>query len=202
MHDITPDLPIITSSNGVKSVNHGLMLPPSSTNSENPELYTVHPFKIFQWFKSNLTLGINTYNQRLFPCNDGWCQDILDTALLGLVNETKEMLINRAVNSKDGFNWKWNGFAGHFQDYEPATDHLSWMRTAIHYMLMQNDFDNDVIYLLPTWPCDWSVKFKLYAINQTMIELDYNGDTQTVNSLIVVPSQRQKNVKFANCVSS
>ncbi len=110
------------------------------------------------------------------------------------------MAIQRAESAKLGYQWKYDGFTGHFQDYEPSADHLSFMRTAIHYMLIANNFDNNTIYLLPTWPCYWSVKFRLYATNNTMVQLDYNGDKQVVNNLVVVPQQRQKDV-VVGCVN-
>ena len=47
---------------------------------------------MYQFFKPNLTLAVNTYNARRFPCNDGWCQDILDAAMLGLTNDAKSMV--------------------------------------------------------------------------------------------------------------
>ena len=122
--------------------------------------------------------------------------------MLGLIGDAEKMVIQRAQNSKGGLQWKFDGFTGGFQDYEPSSDHLSFMRTAIHYMLITNNFDNNTIYLLPTWPCYWSVKFKLYATNNTMVELDYDGDKQVLNSLVVEPQDRRKDVMFVNCVTN
>lgn len=51
------------------------ILPPKNMNTENVELYTVHPYRVYQFFKPGLDLAINTYKHRRFPCNDGWCQD-------------------------------------------------------------------------------------------------------------------------------
>ena len=200
VNNIAPEIPLMESNN-VEIVAPGSMLPPKQSNSENPELYTVHPFRIYQWFKPNLTLAENTYKYRRHPCNSGWCQDILDTALLGMTNETQKMVLQRASNSKSGSPWKWNGFTGHFQDYEPSVDHLSWLRTAIHYMLIQNDFDTKAIYLFPTWPCDWSVKFKLHARLNTTVIIDYDGNGN-LNQMIIEPQSRKTDVKFVNCVKS
>ena len=205
MNEIAPNIPLmIASDNKTQIVSPGARLPPKNGNTENSELYTVHPFRIYQWFKPNLTLALNTYNHRRFRCNKGWCQDILDSAMLGLTGEASSMLIDRAYSRQDGFNWKWDGFSGRFQDYQPSLDHLSWSRTAIHYMLIQNNFKTHEIYLLPTWPCEWNVKFKFYAINQTIVELEYNGISSTsgnVVSLSVIPKEREKDVVFVNCVS-
>eukprot|EP01084_Bolivina_argentea_P274705 468275_1 len=196
---ITPDIPLMKHSN-VDIVSPGMLLPPKESNSENTELYTVHPFRIYQFFKPNLTLAQNTYKYRRNPCNVGWCQDILDTAMLGMINETQKMVVSRANSAKQGLSWKWNGFTGHFQDYYPSLDHLEFMRTAIHYMLIQNNFDTKEIYILPTWPCQWAVRFKLHARLNTVVTVDYDGNGH-LNEFIVEPSERKSDAKFVNCVS-
>ena len=43
---------------------------------------------------------------------------------------------------------EWILFTGHFQDYEPSVDHLDFMRTAIHDMLITNNFNDNTIYII------------------------------------------------------
>ena len=62
------------------------------------------------------------------------------------------------------------------------------------------NFDDGTIYLSPTWSCDWSVKFKLHAMNNTVVVLDYDGFNQKLKSIVVEPSDRMNDVKFVNCV--
>eukprot|EP01084_Bolivina_argentea_P288099 494441_1 len=111
IYKYTPNIPLNNTLN-VTTIAPGEIIPSiiEGSKNENPELYTVHPFRIFQFFKPNLSLAINTYNNIEYPCNIGWCQDILDSSMLGLVNDSKSMVIERAINSKQGSKWKWNGF--------------------------------------------------------------------------------------------
>ena len=69
-------------------------------------------------------------------------------------------------------------------------------------MLLQPAHDgllNASIVLLPAWPCDWSVKFKLHAPQRTVVEVDYDGSRKQAR-LEVVPVERREAVSFARCV--
>eukprot|EP01084_Bolivina_argentea_P288101 494450_1 len=145
-------------------------IPSKHSNSENTELYTIHPFKMYSFLSnsSDLELAINTYKKRRFPCNINWCQDIMDAAILGLTTDAKNMLVGRAKNGKGPCPWKWWGFyckqSG--DNNIPNDNHIEWMRSAVHYMLIGYDINNinknNKIYLLPSWPCEWSVDFKFH----------------------------------------
>lgn len=78
----------------------GWRLPNGTANSENTELYPVHPFRLVHMGASSgaaLDVARNTYEFRPFPCNDGWCQDVLDAALLGLADEAHRQIVQRAT---------------------------------------------------------------------------------------------------------
>ena len=153
--------------------------------------------------KHDLDIVLNTYNTRRFPCNVGWCQDILDAALLGLTDDAKSMVMKRDEESKDGYPWKFDGFTAHFQDYQPSVDHLEWMRSGLHLMILQenfNDINDNNIYLFPTWPCEWNINIKLHATMNTIIILNYNAVTKEYQ-LNVTPNTRKSDVVFVNCVS-
>ena len=69
-------------------------------------------------------------------------------------------------------------------------------------MLVNNDFNNiknDKIYLLPAWPCEWNVKFKLRVKKNTIIEFEYNSKNKEYN-LTVIPQERKNDVVFVNCI--
>eukprot|EP01052_Picozoa_sp_SAG31_P029884 SAG31_NODE_3012_length_4788_cov_2.735125_3_plen_366_part_00 len=68
-------------------------------NSENTELYAVQPFRLIGIGKDagNLSIARQSYFERLTHCNVGWCQDLLQAAALGLVNESKALLAERAA---------------------------------------------------------------------------------------------------------
>jgi hypothetical protein len=59
-------------------------------------------------------------------------------------------------------------------------------------MLLQTDGDR--IYLLPCWPKDVDVSFRLHAPGNTVVECHYQGGT--VQSLSVTPKARKEDVEF------
>jgi hypothetical protein len=63
---------------------------------------------------------------------------------------------------------------------------------SINYMLLQHA--GDKILLLPAWPKDWDVSFKLHAPRQTTVEVVYRGGR--IEKLEVLPPERRKDVKL------
>lgn len=75
-------------------------------------------------------------------------------------------------------------------DWIPDQDHGSVMLKALQCMAMQ--CDGDKIVVLPAWPTDWNVSFKLHAPHQTTVEAKVvNG---TVVWLKVTPPERRKDL--------
>jgi len=177
----------------------GEKLPADTSNSENAELYTAHPYRIALRDSNAKNAAIASYGIRKFPCNTGWCQDIMDAALLGLTSEAMTQVVDRA-NTKPATGYRFPGFMPHFQDFEPSSDHLSNMNNALQWMLLQGDDVTNDIVLFPTWPCkDWNVDFKLRGPLNTVVQGKYvNGK---ISSYSVMPASRTNNVKFAACVS-
>jgi len=174
----------------------GTKLPKTTSNSENVELYVVHPYRLIT--PANKQAAINTYNKRRFPCNVGWCQDIMYAALLGLTNQATSQVTERAKTAPaDGYRFP--GFMPHLQDYPPSLDHLSNMNSGLQWMLLQGDETTNDIELFPAWPCEWSVDFKVRGPLNTIVQGKYaNGK---VSAFSVTPSSRMNNVKFAGCAT-
>ena len=65
--------------------------------------------------------------------------------------------------------------------------------TGIQEMLMAADpYGDGKIYLLPAWPKEWDVNLKLYAPQQTVVEVTVcNGK---ISSLKATPESRTKDV--------
>ena len=79
----------------------GKIVWPPTHNSENVELYAVHPYREITSTMANATLldaARQTYRYRRHPCNSGWCQDVMDAALLGLTAEAKAQVVQRALS--------------------------------------------------------------------------------------------------------
>lgn len=61
---------------------------------------------------------------------------------------------------------------------------------ALQFMLLQSA--GDKIVLLPAWPKEWNVAFKLHAPKQTIVEgVLQDGKVERLN---VMPKEREKDV--------
>eukprot|EP00759_Apiculatamorpha_spiralis_P000714 PhF_6_TR1028/c0_g1_i1/m.2085 len=136
--------------------------PPSTSNVENAELYTVHPYRYATYGKGNLTtLAINAFNHKRFTEDDGWCQNAMDAALLGLAPQAKQYVMARANVGADS-GYRFQAFSPHLQDYPPSGDHLGVMNSAVQYMLgFPKDDGKNGMWLLPAWPCEWDTEFRI-----------------------------------------
>jgi hypothetical protein len=191
--DALPSLEFDATSGAISPVAPGYTL--GDHNSEKTALYPLHPFRVYGVGKRGLDTALATYRARSHPCNNGWCQDVVDAAMLGLRDEARAMVEQRAKSTDE---FRFAGFAGHMQDYEPSADHFSFMRTAMHYMLLAPlDDDKQSVLLFPAWPAEWDISFKLHAPLNTVIEAAcING---TLTKLVVHPPERRADVQLAGC---
>lgn len=161
-------------------------------NVENPELYAVFPFRHISLEKPNVELGINALKHRWDKGSSGWRQDDIFMAYLGLTDQAKSNIVSRARNYDK--NSRFPAFWGPNYDWVPDQDHGGVLMKAFQSMLMQVDPYSDKIYLLPAWPKDWDVKFKLHAPYKTVIRgrvVDGN-----IEELAVTPSFRRQDVEI------
>ncbi len=75
-------------------------------------------------------------------------------------------------------------------DGTPDNDHGATSANALQSMLLRSD--GNKIYLLPAWPEDWDVKFKLWANYTTTVECVYRDGR--VQSLRVTPESRRADI--------
>lgn len=137
-------------------------------NSENPELYAVFPFQLYGVGLPEIELGKNTYTSRINKTTRGWNQDEIQAALLGLAEEAQRGLKNRfaargfdAIQGKQLFEPpRFPAVWGPNYDWYPDMDHGSVGMIALQYMLVQARAGE--IHVLPAWPKDWNVDFKLF----------------------------------------
>jgi alpha-L-fucosidase 2 len=156
-------------------------------NVENPELYTVFPYRLYEVGKPDLELARNTYAARLFPQDTCWGQDGVEAALLGLTDEAKKAAIAEFTFYGDQrFQWFWR--PGH--DWIPDLDNGGNGMLTLQNMLMQTE--GDKIILTPAWPKDWTADFRLHAPHNTVVE----GHVQDgkVTRLAVTPPERKADV--------
>jgi len=157
-------------------------------NSENPELYAVFPFRLVAVGRPHLDWGIEALHHRLNRGASGWRQDDVFMAYLGLADEARKNVVARA--RKHDRNERLPAFWGPNYDWTPDQDHGGILLKAFQAMLMQTD--GDKIFLLPAWPKDWDVDFRLHAPRRTVVEGKVR-DGKVVD-LKVTPAERKKDV--------
>ncbi len=156
-------------------------------NVENPELYAVFPYRLFGVGLPDLELARNTFAARRFPAMTCWTQGGMDAAILGLTEEARrQVAANFTAYGVERFRWFWR--EGH--DSEPDMDNGGAGSIALEEMLLQAR--GDKLLLLPAWPKDWDVDFKLHAPGNTRVEGRYVHGR--MERLRVTPGSRAKDI--------
>lgn len=164
-----------------------------ATGPESPELYSIHPFPLFGVGKPDLARAIRSYwerpNERPGTLGYNTCWSYLSTvaARLGLTDEAARLVASRA-----NLFWGSRFFPDSLLngDWIPDLDNTGSMAFAVQSMLLQTD--GQKILLLPAWPKQWSVRFKLHAPQSTTVEVEYvNGK---ITKLDVQPPERRADV--------
>lgn len=157
-------------------------------NSEDPELYAVFPYRLYGMGKPDIEVARSTYARRPYTGNEGWRQDPIWAAMLGLTEEARRMVAQRFAAKHPGSRFP--AFWGPNYDWIPDQDHGCGGMIALQAMLMQTDGDR--ILLLPAWPKQWDVSFRLHAPGKTVVEgIFREGKLQSVK---VTPARREKDV--------
>ncbi len=150
-------------------------------NVETPQLYPVWPWKIIKG-----DLARDTYNNDSIAIKHrshiGWKQDNIWAAYIGDTDEAWKLTMQKLIVKEKGPNcelYRFPAFWGPGFDWMP--DH-NWGGTAmigLHAMLMQEDDDGNII-LLPAWPKNQNVHFRLWASRHRLIEVEYrDGQIQS-----------------------
>lgn len=163
-------------------------------NTEPTQLYPVFPWGIYGVGKPGLAVAINTWELDTlalkFRSHVGWKQDNIWAARLGLTDEAAKFALLKLGDSGRRFSAFWGpGF-----DWAPDHNWGGSGMIGLQEMLMQ--VDGKKIYLLPSWPKDWNVHFKLHAPYNTTVEaIVKNGKLQ---QMIVLPASRTVDVAIMN----
>jgi hypothetical protein len=157
-------------------------------NYECPQFYPLFPFNRFALGRDDMELFRATWKHGKFPKNMviSWHQDGIFYARMGMVKEAADYNQKKLENSPRRFPTFWG--PGH--DWAP--DH-NWGGTGmigLQEMLLQTP--GDKILLLPAWPKDWDVDFKLHAPQQTTVEASVKHGK--IVSLKVTPESRRQDL--------
>ncbi|QQE77963.1 DUF5703 domain-containing protein [Alicyclobacillus sp. SO9] len=137
-------------------------------NVEIPQLYAVFPYELYGIGRDDLklatdtwTFGVDTENQK---DHKSWHQDNIFCARMGLTEEARQYTVRKMSSGPFRFPSFWG--PGH--DWVPDHNWGGSGMLGIQEMLLQTN--GEKIYLLPAWPRDWDVDFKLSAPFQTTVE--------------------------------
>jgi hypothetical protein len=187
MKAATPLLPG-RSENGKSFVTPAQKFKPQRSNCENPELYAIWPFRLFGPGKPGRETGVETFRRRGEKGMSGWSYDAQCAAILGLTDEAKRQILHKVRNSNPAHRFP--AMWGPNFDWLPDQDHGSNILLTLQHMLLFAD--GEKINLLPAWPADWNVRFKLHAPRQTTVEAEFHG--RTLVNLKVEPPARKADV--------
>jgi hypothetical protein len=139
-------------------------------NIENPELYTIFPYRIHGVGKPDLALARHTFNTRIEKHVGCWYQDAIQAALLGYTDEAKKMVEETFSASHPGSRFP--VFWGPNNDWLPDQDHGGGGMSALQYMLVQHQ--DRKVWLFPAWPKSWDVDFKIHLPGNRILEGSYS----------------------------
>ncbi|MDD5708808.1 MAG: DUF5703 domain-containing protein, partial [Kiritimatiellae bacterium] len=179
---------------------------------ETPELYAVFPFRQASWADSvSLSRARQSYHVRQLSLDgtpdyfvtetSGMIASSTWAACLGLAREAarltsinfndripdfspKGLLPAKPDYLRPRFPGFWEGFS------IIDCDHGGASANGLQHMLLQRE--GETLYLLPAWPEDWDVSFKLRAPRRTTVECVYRNGR--VRSLKVTPASRQSDI--------
>jgi hypothetical protein len=198
---------------GEKSHPGGLL--GAADSGEHPELYGVYPFRqVWLGRPQLLSVARQSFHLRIVSLDGsrdtrsmetgGWQMTPVQAAYLGLPREAARLTsINfhdQFISFRDNFDpdapypkrprARFPAFWETKTDGTPDCDHGAASANALQSMLLQSDGQR--IFLLPGWPEDWDVSFKLCAVNNTTVECVFRDGT--VQSLKVTPESRRADI--------
>jgi Domain of unknown function (DUF5703)/Concanavalin A-like lectin/glucanases superfamily/Glycosyl hydrolase family 95 catalytic domain len=184
MKDATPSLPIKDG-----CIQPAEKFDPQRGNVENPELYALWPFHLYGVGLPDPAIAVETFRHRLEKASVGWQYDGQCAAIAGLADEAGRILLRKVGSSNS--NFRFPAMWGPNYDWLPDQDHGSNIMLTLQNMILQSD--GDKLYLLPAWPKDWDVSFKLYAPKNTVVEGSYHHGKLV--ALRVTPESRRPDLQ-------
>lgn len=155
-----------------------------------PSMYPLYPYQRYQLGKPGLELMRDTFlhgiGEKQRMDHRAWIQGVVHFAHLGMTDEARQLILRKLDNGPYRFPAFWP------PDIDHAPDH-NWGGMAmigLQEMLMQTG--DERILLLPAWPADWEVNFKLHAPMQTVVEGEVTRNQ--IRSLKVSPVTRATDV--------
>jgi hypothetical protein len=153
------------------------------SNMENCSLYAVFPYPMGALGGPYLKEARNAWPERRMEKVGGWFQDGLHAAMLGLSQEaadcvTAAFALEHATEQQRARRhgvrceqYRFPAFFGPNFDWVPDQDHTAVNMLALQRMALQGQ--HNTLRVLPAWPKEWDVSFRLHAPGGTVVEVAY-----------------------------
>ena len=208
-----PDLPL-TERDGRRQIALAESWEKISNPNEFPQLYTLFPFHQYGVGLPDLGLALNTWKYGAFdPAAQKealcWKYGNVAVAMLGRADEAQRYSLRKFLYpyGRDGSTVHYGSCARFIPrfpafwatypfDAFPDMDHGGTAMVGLQEMLLQTPGDR--LLLLPAWPADWDVDFKLHAPRQTTVACSVRKGK--ITALTVSPPARRKDVEICGPV--
>jgi hypothetical protein len=172
-------------------------------SSRQPGLFGLFPYAVVHRGGDHFDWMADTWDCREPAAQKiayiGWQRTPIYLALLGRAEEARETISRKledAARLPESGQSKPNRFPTFWgPGYDWAPDH-NWGGSGLiglEDMLLQTP--GDAIYLLPAWPKEWDVEFKLHAPKNTIVQARYAGGK--LLELTVTPPERARDIIYA-----
>ena len=161
----------------------------NATIARIPNCTQIWPFACFGLGRPDLAVGVETFQRRIEKASNGWQYDGQSAARLGLTDQAKPILLGKIGNSHG--NFRFPAMWGPNYDWLPDQDHGSNIMLTLQHMLLESS--GGKIFVLPAWPKQWDVAFKLWAPRRTVVECVYRHGK--IEQLAITPQARQQDVR-------
>jgi hypothetical protein len=192
LHDFSQHIPPIPTHRrrGHQTLAGGDACPMISNPNEFPQMYAVFPFGIYGLEQPDIELARNTWwygnESALQYQTQCWFQGGIFNARLGITEGAKFYTLAKFLNRSMRYPAFWD--TGY--DQRPDIDHGGCAMVGLQEMLLQTP--GRKLLLLPAWPKDWNVDFKLHAPYKTTVECCYRNGK--IENLVITPASRQADV--------
>ena len=161
-------------------------------NGEIPQLYPLFPYNRFALGQDDMQVFRDTYSKGKFRKGNivSWHQDGIFFARMGQTEKAVDYNFRKLEDSNRRFPTFWG--PGH--DWVPDHNWGGSGMIGLQEMLLQTV--GDKIYILPAWPDDLDVDFKLHAPKNTVIEAEVRSGK--ITKLVVEPPSRREDVISAD----
>jgi hypothetical protein len=165
---LLPDIPMVREGDTMRLLPFEFAADGRTRNQENPELYSIYPFRIFTLGHGleRAQIGRRNFEWRQFKRAGCWYQDPIQAALVGATDSAAKDTLHALTNRDPGSRFPAFWDAGN--DYTPDFDNGGNGMHALQLMLLQPVGKS--LLIAPAWPARWSARFRLHAPDRTVVE--------------------------------